>query len=252
MKYLHFEFSILFILFALVTYGSAQSSLEDFATKIRVGSVEEKREALFQIRNINTESASRIAIPALRDADAIVRATAVSSVLALSGDDAASVILPLISDKEEFVRKEAAYAIGKTKSSLAVQPLIARLRKETNDEVRGAVVFALGLLGDTRAEEVLLRELEKNKNLFAARSAARSLGQVRSKKSIPVLIAILRDAKKPDDIKRESALALGLIGDKSATQILEENLGSKDYLLAQICAESLKNINRAGVELRVE
>jgi HEAT repeat protein len=240
----HFEFLILFILFALVTIGQAQNSLDDFATKIRVGSNEEKREALFQIRNLKSEAASRVAVPALKDKNEIVRATAARSILALPGDEAAQALLPLISDRKEFVRKEGAYALGETKSPLAVAPLIERLRKEGKDEVRGAIAFGLGNLGDVRAEEVLMSVLAKNKNLFVQRSAARALGEVRSKTSVPILIAILRDPSREDDVKRESAYALGLIGDESAKEILEANLDAKDYLLAQICKDALAKIRR--------
>ncbi|MDM7922537.1 MAG: hypothetical protein QUS14_09590, partial [Pyrinomonadaceae bacterium] len=53
-----------------------QPSLAELEQSIRSGDVEAKREALFQIRNLRSAEASRLAIPALKDANEIVRATA--------------------------------------------------------------------------------------------------------------------------------------------------------------------------------
>src|SRR5215510_6524526 len=67
---------------------SAQTTLDDLRNKIAVGSTEEKRSALFEIRSRRTEEASRIAIPTLSDKIDVVRATAVSSVIFLPQDEA--------------------------------------------------------------------------------------------------------------------------------------------------------------------
>src|SRR5690348_13053142 len=78
-----FSFVLLFFVFfvCFVRSSFAQSNLDPLTQKIKSGSVEEKREALFQIRNLRSEAASQIAIPALRDSNDIVRATAASSVI---------------------------------------------------------------------------------------------------------------------------------------------------------------------------
>ena len=49
---------------------------------------------------------------ALSDNEPIVRATAASSVTFLPKPEAAAALLPLLGDKDEFVRREAAYALG--------------------------------------------------------------------------------------------------------------------------------------------
>ena len=46
-------------------------------------------------------------------------------------------------------------------------------------------------------------------------------------------------------MRREAAFALGAIGDKSAVPVLQSNLGSEDYYLAEICLESLRKITAA-------
>jgi len=152
--------------------------------KIQSGNVEEKREALEQIRNLRTTEASRLAVPALRDSSEIVRATAAFSVIFLPADEAFIVLSPLLNDKKELVRREAAYALGKVRNSLAVNPLLLVFQKGKNAEVRNAVIVALGEIGDVSAIDALTRILQKKPKKddeaddFLRRSAARSIGQI--------------------------------------------------------------------------
>src|SRR6185369_1695644 len=100
-----------FVVFATMCFAVSivAQDLAALAEKLRSGNTEDKREALFQIRNLRTEDASRIAVPALEDKYPIVRATAASSVLFLPKAEAAAALLPLLHDKDEFVRREGAY-----------------------------------------------------------------------------------------------------------------------------------------------
>jgi HEAT repeat protein len=186
----------------------AQQSENELLTKqINSGTIEEKRDALYRIRNINTENASRIAVPALNDLAEIVRVTATHSILAIPSEEAAQILLPLLKDKSAYVREETAYALGKTRSKLATDSLILLLLKDKSDEVRGACAFALGLIGDERAFDSLVKSLDK-KNDFIQRSAARSLGQIGDKRAIAYLEKIVNDAKRHDDVKREASESL--------------------------------------------
>jgi HEAT repeat protein len=148
---------------------------------IRSGSIEQKRDALFQIRNLKSEEPSRIAIPALNDKSEIVRATAASSVIFLPKDEALSTLLPLLTDKKELVRRETAYALGKVGSAGAVTPLLKILQKDKILEVRAATAVALGEIGDASAVSELIKILQRKpatKEEFLRRSAARSIGQI--------------------------------------------------------------------------
>lgn len=148
---------------------------------IAFGTVEQKREALFQIRNLRTEWASRLAVPSLEDRSEIVRATAAGSVVFLPADEAAQLLLPLLNDKAEFVRREAAYALGKTRSTAATAQLIRTLGKDKVFEARTAAAIALGEIGDASAVDALttvLKSKTKEDDEFLRRSAARSVGQI--------------------------------------------------------------------------
>jgi len=258
----------------------------DFIDVIEKGTVEEKRTVLFVIRNLQSEVYSEFAVPALKDADEIVRATAAFSVIYLPKDKALTALSPNLSDKSEIVRRETAYALGKIQNSLAI-PLLIQVfqnKKEKSVEVKNACIIALGEIGDASAIDVLtqiLQQKPKDDNEFLRRSAARSVGQIAQiiqikesytvtpesflpekyklftlekyqnltakfpqfKNAVSTLTQVLQNPKESDDARREAAFALGAIGDASAATILQTNLGSKDYYLAEICKESLKKLS---------
>ena len=162
----------------------AQTDSATFTEIIKNGNTEQKRTALFQLRNLETESASRIAIPALKDSSEIVRATAAFSVIYLSKDEAFQVLLPLLSDKKELVRRETAYALGKVCNPQAISYLFQIFQKDKIIEVKNAAIVALGEIGDVSAVDFLTQILQKKPKKeneaddFLRRSAARSIGQI--------------------------------------------------------------------------
>jgi len=246
--------------------------------------IERKRDALFQLRNFETEAASRIAIPALKDSSEIVRATAAFSVIFLPKDEALQVLLPLLGDKSALVRRETAYALGKVQNPAAINSLLQTFRQDKISEVKNACLVAFGEIGDVSAINVLVEILQRkpqNKEEFARRSAARSIGQIAQiiqtgkikvltpenflpsefdsiekakypkivetyppfRSAINVLIETLQNSREFPDVKREAAFALGAIGDESAIPILQANINNEDYFLAQIARESLRRIS---------
>ena len=265
----------------------AQTDLElYFNQKITNGSVEEKRDALLRLRNFQTERASQIAAPALRDESEIVRATAAFSVVYLPKDEALQILLPLLNDKKELVRREAAYALGKVRNPRAIPYLIQIFQKDKISEVRNAAVVALGEIGDVSAVDFLTRILQKKpkkentENDFLRRSAARAIGEIAQiiqtgkvevvtpkdflpdkyvlftppnflylSRNLPiflgandVLIQTLQNPRESLNTRREAAFALGAIGEESAIAVLQTNLNSENYYLAEIAKESLRKI----------
>jgi len=175
-------FFLFFVFFVCFTGNSfAQTNLGSLTQKINSGSVEEKREALFQIRNLRSAEASKIAVPALKDSSDIVRATATSSIIFLPKNEAATALIPLLSDKSDFVRRESVFALGEVESDTATQPLIQALQKDKIFEVRTAAAAALGKIGDASAVEPLVKILQRKPSEpdeFLRRCSARSIGQI--------------------------------------------------------------------------
>ena len=172
---------VFFCAFCVFAGNSSAQNLESLSEQIRFGTVEIKRTALSQIRNLESAEASRIAIPALTDAAEIVRATAAFSVIFLPKEEAFSVLAPQLNDKSELVRRETAYALGKVQNPSVVSSLLQILQKDKILEVRNAAVVALGEIGDVSAIDSLNKILQRKpteNDEFTRRSAARSIGQI--------------------------------------------------------------------------
>lgn len=160
---------------------SAWLETEARLTRQLSGDIEQKRSALFEIRNLKTEQASKLAVPALKDFNEIVRATAASSVIFLPQSEAASVVVPLLGDKLPFVRREAAFALGMIGHWSATDRLISVIKNDKDDEVRNAAVAAIGKAGDLDGISVLVGILKGKpieSNEMFRRSSARSIGQI--------------------------------------------------------------------------
>jgi HEAT repeat protein len=271
----------LFLAITLLTL-TASAQLEPLVQTLEHGDVEQRRSALASIRNLRTESASRIAIPALKDKNVMVRATAVSSVVFLPQAEAASVLIPMLQDRDEFVRREAAYALGEVGDASSVAPLLTILNREKAVEVRSAAVIGLGETGDTSTISPLLAILAKRPkedDEFVRRSAARAIGRiaqfVRTGKrdvvtpqnflperfkdlktpvifsttqkgvfqpAIAQLLKVLNGSNGSDDTRREAAFALGAIGDPSVLPALRSKIGAADNYLSEIAKEAVAKI----------
>lgn len=235
-----------------------QLEIEKQQRRLKFSDTEERRDAVMRLGWMKRPESSRVAATALRDSAAIVRATAARAVLSLSPNEAALLLLPLLQDRDEFVRQETAYALGETQSVTAVSALVTVLEKDKKDSVRGAAAVALGQIGDDAAviplAELLgrripasgiinrVRRSKKDENEFVRRAAAHSLGQIRSRAAVPALGAVVTDERAPDDVRREAANSLGLIGDPSAVPALRAVLNARDPYLSLIASEALRKI----------
>ena len=234
-----------------------QLAIEKQRQRLNSSEIEVRRDALMQLRAMQRPEASRVALAALNDLVPIVRATATAAVLWLPPDESAASLIPLLSDKEEFVRQQAAYALGQTGSRSAVNPLIDSLA-DKQDSVRGAAVVALGQIADATAVTSLAAILNpqgltptkkgkksgREQNAFVLRAAARSLGQIGDRAGLPALINVMQDEKLADDVRREAAGALGSIGDPAAVPALRVAETARDPYLAEAAHEAIRKISR--------
>jgi len=237
-----------------------QREIEKQRARLSSSDVEERRDAVARLGAMARQDSSRVAALALNDAAVIVRATAARAVLSLPANEAAAALLPLLRDKNEFVRRETAYALGQTRSRTAVEALATALARDKEAGVRGAAAVALGQVGDESATpqltEALGRRIARSgflnritfrkteENEFVRRSATVALGQMKSRAAVPALISALQNERAGDDVRREAARALGLIGDTSAIPTLRAALAARDPYLSQIAAEALRKLEQ--------
>jgi HEAT repeat protein len=239
-----------------------QREIERERARLSAADVEERRDAVMRLGALRRPDASRAAAPALHDSAPIVRATAAHAVLSLPADEAAALLVPLLNDRKEFVRRETAYALGQTRSRTSVDALTAALARDKEAGVRGAAAVALGQIGDERAVPALAETLGRRvsgsgflsritrsktaENEFVRLAAAVSLGQIGSRAGVPALVATLTDEDAGDDVRREAARALGLIGDPAAAPALRSVLTARDPFLSRIAFEVLRKLEPAS------
>ncbi|HWW74582.1 MAG TPA: HEAT repeat domain-containing protein [Pyrinomonadaceae bacterium] len=260
---------------SLITQGELtplQHEIRVQTTRLSSTDVEERRDAVVRLGAMSRPEGSRAAAAALGDAAPIVRATAARAVLALPSGEAGTLILPLLSDRDEFVRREAAYALGLARSGIAVDALVAAVETDKQASVRGAAAVALGQIGDARAVRALAGALARRlstsadskpnsggsksgsnnskragrrkveQDEFVRRAAAVSLGQIGSGEAVPALVETLSDERAPGDVRREAARSLGLIGDPAAAPALRQVLTNQDPYLSRIAFEALRKL----------
>ena len=261
-------FLALLCLLATPHARAAQGELTPLQQEIRVltarlssSDVEERRAAVMRLGALGRPEGSRAAAAALGDGAAIVRATAARAVLSLPAGEAATLLLPLLRDRDEFVRREAAYALGLTRSPLGVSALAAAVETDKEASVRGAAAVALGQVRDASAVPALagalsrrlqasgffnrLRRRKVEEDEFVRRAAAVSLGQIGSREGVPVLVETLSNARTPDDVRREAARSLGIIGDPAAIPALRAVLTHRDPYLSRTAFEALRLLDPA-------
>jgi HEAT repeat protein len=232
-----------------------QRELERQRQRLRSEDIEERRDALMRLGNLKRADASRIAAAGLTDVAPIVRVAATHALRSLPPAEAVTLLTPLLQDKMEFVRRETAYALGETGSHSAATPLQSVLLNDQETSVRAAAAVALGEIGDESSvqslAQVLAGQSEKKKkskagsNEFVMRAAARSLGQIKSSSGVAVLIATLTNDTNDNDVRREAATALGLIGDPSAAPALQAAFTSGDPYLSEAARIALRRLKAA-------
>jgi HEAT repeat protein len=234
----------------------AQLEIEKQQQRLSSADEEERRDAVMRLGTMRLEAASRAALSALNDPSPIIRAAATKAILSIGGDESATVLITLLSEKDEFVRRETAYALGLSRSRNATAALSERLLNDKEDGVRGAAAVALGQIADEAAVVALVGTLapelsapakskrKREQNVFVLRAAATSLGQIGSRAGTAALISALSNEKYPDDVRREAAKSLGLIGDPSAEPALRIATTSSDPYLSEIAHKAIHRLRR--------
>lgn len=254
------------VMFATFVAGQESTRLTPVQREIerqrqRLGSleVEERRDALMRLANLKRPEASRAAAAGLSDSSPTVRAAAAHAVLSLPNHDAAALLLPLLKDKTEFVRREVAFALGATRHPSALSDLVDLLHRDKQPSVRAAAAIALGEIGIGAAVPALSQTIagdspKKKKSRsdeeeFVIRSAVRSLGQIGSRSALPVLIDALKNESNSIDTRREAATALGRIGDAAALPALNAAFqANTDPYLSEAARVAVRQINRTKVK----
>jgi len=136
-----------------------------------------------------------------------------------------------------MVQKEAIYKLGETQDSSAVEALSALITANAPKFIKIEAMEALGKIGEERAAEIII-PLLKDDDQEIREAAIEVLGKLKSRDSVPFLIAIL--PKK--ETRLTTIWALGNIGDKTAIPVLATLLKSDDKFVRYNASRSLQKI----------
>lgn len=126
-----------------------------------------------------------------------------------------------LKDADPAIRQKAAEALGSSKSSRAVEPLIAALN-DPDPSVQGSAATALGQIKDPRAIESLMAAFRDKDRRESALSGLVTMGSP----AVDSLVAAMNDSDH--DVRWESVKALGDIKDARAVEPLIAALQIKD------------------------
>ena len=229
---------------ATKTSEEIASEVARLTDQLSSGDEEERRSAVLTLAALETDAARNPLISALADRSERVRAAAVTGLGRFEDAALASVVAPLATkDKSIFVRKSAAYALGRMRSPSGTAALVAAL-KDKNIEVRGAAAVALGEYPDAQAIEPLTAALA-DKSEFVRAQSARALGanSHAAARAVPPLIRVL--TSDPDlEVRRQAATALGHIGDRSALPALHAAQRAPDPHLSSAALTAIERIKQ--------
>jgi len=176
------------------------------------------------------ESLTKSLIKDLKNSTMKVRMNAAAN-LGDTGDKSA--VIPLIevlnSDTEGRIRAYAAESLGKIKDERAVEPLIVALKDDKYFMVRSFAAASLGEIKDERAFDPLITAL-KDEHMSVRSEAATALGKIGDKRAISPLVETLGDPF----VYKESANALGMIGEPAVDPCIEalKGPGEKGAIIA--------------------
>jgi len=153
------------------------------------------------------------------------------------GSEAVPLLLELLGSEDHRTRRAAAFALGFTRDSRAIEPLIATALRDPDEEVRLYAVESLDHLGSSGNVAVFIAVLKNDPAMWVRKSAAGYLGRTRDSRAFAPLIGALGD--KESVVRRYAAEGLGNLGDAGAFAPLVASLGDKEEEVRRAAASAL-------------
>jgi len=189
--------------------------------------------------------------PYLHYADESIQRRAVVALGKIQDKDGLPILLPLINHAKPEIRAAAVFAIGQIDDTTSTATLVTRLSEEKDSDVCGALLEALGKIGDHRAPQVMAKYLRDGSPDLRAESAlalARLAGRnIKDPRLAAMLAAALQDGD--ESVRWAAAYALIRCGDFSAAPALVAALKDTSARVRMHAARALGAIGDSSVAL---
>jgi len=158
----------------------------------------------------------------------------------------------LAQSRDAWSRAEAATALGKTTSELAIPALGSAAKKEQFWDVRACALHALGEIGSDAALGALL-EVGIPSDRRVRRALTKALGSFRDVRARKALVGFLESDESPY-VRCEAALSLGKSWPEGALPYLRKAMGvhSPNETLAEACLEAMGKLKDEEVKQVVD
>ena len=170
---------------------------------------------------IRDPEAVPVLMPLLQDKVKAVREE-VSGALAAIGGVAVLALIQALQHDEWLVRLHAVEALGKLKSSDAVEPLLQALFNDRDSAIREDVVRALGAIGDSRAVDYLVLVMKEPTLRLIAVEA---LGHIGDRRAVPLLRKVVEGASLGQSSQSAAACADGWTDEMATMGMAARALG---------------------------
>ena len=231
------------------------SALDTILAELESSSYVIRKEAVTRLGGFKDRNTVEplIAILENQEESVSIRAAAAASLNALRDERSAPILRNALNDENSAVRLQAVAALGGIKDATSVPKLSMMVENQLEtDVIRAVAVTALGNIGDTESEELLIRAVDIRIGNISNNAIA-ALGKLESKKVVPRLIAILADKRIPLDASTallanaspriKAAIALGRIEGAEATNALAYRIiDETEYIVALEDAANRRNL----------
>ncbi len=174
-----------------------------------------RQKAAFLVAHSADERNLPLMFELLGDKDWRVRKTIVDGLVRDARPEIVAGLLGALSDAENAGKRNSATEALVRIGTPAIQPIVTRLRSETDVDVRLSLVNLIGDLRSREGFEILVELLEKETDINVSSSIVSSLGKYREAAALPHLMRVLR-TREDLWLKFHVVEALGEIGDRSA------------------------------------
>jgi len=156
------------------------------------------------------------------------------------GKESESIFLALLTSKNDLIVESAVKELGNMKSRRAL-PNLTRLTRAGDEKVRFQVIDALRQIGGDKAISVITSALEDGSPRIRRRAAS-SLGWMGARGSEEILLRVFSAHSEDEGVRINAALALGNMGSKKAIPMFVDAL--KDENISKPLRRSIESTLR--------